>query len=71
MNKRVVITGMGINTPIGDTLDVFIDNLLAGKSAITQWKSLNTENIYGKIGGDLGGYDTIQKCASFKGKGSS
>lgn len=66
--KRVVITGMSINTPIGDNLDTFLENLLAGKSAITKWKSIDTSNIYGKIGGDLGNYDVASKIASYEGK---
>ena len=66
MSKRVVVTGMGINTPIGDTLDSFLENLLQGKSAITTWKSINTEKIYGKVGGDLSNYDIEKKIASFQ-----
>lgn len=66
MNKRVVVTGMAINTPIGDSLESFIKNLLLGKSAITSWHSINTDAIYGKIGGDLGGYDIHKKLASLR-----
>jgi 3-oxoacyl-(acyl-carrier-protein) synthase len=58
MSKRVVISGMAINTPLGDTLDSYYDNLLAGKSAITDWKFLDTSNIHSKVGGDLSEYDT-------------
>ena len=67
-SKRTVITGMAINTPIGDNLDAFLNHLLAGKSAITSWKSLNTERIYGKVGGDLGAYDIKAKIQSYKGR---
>src|SRR5690348_4943195 len=56
-SKRVVITGMAVNTPIGDTLDGFLQALLAGRSAITRWKSLDTDRIYSKVGGDLSAYD--------------
>lgn len=66
--KRIVITGMGINTPLGDTLDDFIRNLLNGQSAITAWKSIDTDRIYGKIGGDLGNYDIMAKVKSYAGK---
>ena len=55
--KRVVVTGMGILTPIGDNLDEYYNNLIAGKSGITEWRSLDTSNIRCKIGGDLGDYD--------------
>src|SRR5690606_6372067 len=36
--RRVVVTGLGINTPLGDDLDSFYANLIAGKSAISRWK---------------------------------
>jgi 3-oxoacyl-(acyl-carrier-protein) synthase len=55
--KRVVVTGMGILTPIGDNLDVYFKNLIAGKSAITNWRSLDTSKVRCKVGGDLGDYD--------------
>jgi 3-oxoacyl-(acyl-carrier-protein) synthase len=66
--KRVVVTGMSINTPIGDTLDGFLENLLAGNSAITRWKSLETDSIYAKVGGDLGEYDVHGKIQTYKGR---
>jgi len=55
--KRVVVTGMGIMTPIGDNLDDYFTNLIAGKSAITKWRSLDTSRIRCKVGGDMGDYD--------------
>lgn len=55
--RRVVITGMAINTPLGDTLDGFLEALLAGRSAIRAWQALDTSRIHCKIGGDLSGYD--------------
>ncbi len=68
LKKRVVITGMSINTPIGDTLDGFIENLLAGKSALRNWKTLDSSKIYSKVGGDLGDYDINAKIDTYKGK---
>ncbi len=55
--KRVVVTGMGVMTPIGDNLDDYYENLVAGKSAITNWRYLDTSKIRCKVGGDLGDYD--------------
>ena len=55
--RRVVISGMAINVPTGDTLDTYYDNLIAGKSAITKWKFVDTSGIYSKVGGDLSEYD--------------
>lgn len=66
MNRRVVITGMSINTPLGDTLDGFLAGLLAGRSAVSNWKQLNTERIYSKVGGDLSDYGIRAKLRSFE-----
>lgn len=66
-HRRVVVTGMGINTPIGDTLDAFYTNLIAGKSAISNWKFMANPNVYSKVGGDLSEYDDEAKVRSFEG----
>ncbi len=34
--RRVVVTGMGVVTPIGDNTDVFYNNLLEGVSGISE-----------------------------------
>jgi 3-oxoacyl-(acyl-carrier-protein) synthase len=59
--ERIVVTGMSINTPLGDTLGGFLDSLLAGHSAITAWKSIDAGPIYSKVGGDLSRYDVEDK----------
>ena len=51
--KRVVVTGMAVFTPMGETLEQFWDNLIAGKSGITNWKTVDSSKIYSKVGGDL------------------
>ncbi len=55
--RRVVVTGMATINPLGDTLDGYIDNLIAGVSGIKRWESLDVSVIECKIGGDLGHYD--------------
>jgi 3-oxoacyl-(acyl-carrier-protein) synthase len=55
--KRVVITGMGTINPLGETLDEFYTNLIAGRSGIKKWESQDVSRIECKIGGDLGHYD--------------
>jgi 3-oxoacyl-[acyl-carrier-protein] synthase I len=66
--SRIAITGMSINTPLGDTLEGFLEGLLAGRSAISHWKNIPTSNIYSKVGADLGDYDIDAKAASFEGR---
>jgi 3-oxoacyl-(acyl-carrier-protein) synthase len=64
--KRIVVTGMGINTPIGDTLEGFYNNLIAGKSAISRWKWLENPAVYSKVGGDLSEYDADAKVKALE-----
>ncbi len=66
--KRIVITGMSINTPLGDDIDVFYQKLLAGESAITNWKAVDTARIYSKVGADLSGYDVQAKLDKLREK---
>lgn len=66
--KRIVITGMGINTPLGDNINDYYKNLINGKSAISLMKSIDTSMIRCKIGGDLGGYDIKAKLEILKNK---
>ena len=66
MSKRVVVTGMSVNTAIGDTLDGFTGALMAGRSAISRWTAFPTDRIYSKVGGDLSSYDVAAKLASLQ-----
>lgn len=65
---RVVITGMGINTPIGDNLDTFYGNLIEGKSAISKWSWIDQPGVYSKVGGDLSQYDWKTKLTGLREK---
>ncbi len=67
MNKRVVITGMGTINPLADTLDGYYEALIAGKSGIKRWKSIDLDQVECKIGGDLGDYDTKAALAQYAG----
>jgi 3-oxoacyl-(acyl-carrier-protein) synthase len=58
-SQRTVITGMSIQTPLGDNLESFYENLMAGKSAISKWKCVDTSGIYSKVGGDMSDYDAM------------
>jgi 3-oxoacyl-[acyl-carrier-protein] synthase II len=51
--RRVVITGMGVLTPLGCDLEVFWQNLLAGKSGIAPLTRFDTANFDSKIGGEV------------------
>ncbi len=64
--ERIVITGMAINTPLGDSLEGFFAGLLAGRSAVSRWKKLDVSRCYSKIGADLSDYDIDAKVASLE-----
>jgi len=54
--RRVVVTGMGVVTPIGETPAEFSVSLRAGRSGIARWKDMD-ERTLSKIGGDMGDFD--------------
>jgi beta-ketoacyl-acyl-carrier-protein synthase II len=51
--RRVVITGLGIVSPLGSDLDVFWRNLLEGVSGIVPITRFDTANFDCKIGGEI------------------
>jgi len=53
MKKRVVVTGLGAVTPIGNTVDEFWNNLLAGKSGIGYITKFDTSNHSVKIAAEV------------------
>ena len=60
-DNGVVITGLAVHGPLGDTGDGFLAALLAGQSAITTWRSLDMSRSPAKIGGDFGDFDIMAK----------
>ena len=54
--RRVVVTGMGVVTPIRETPAEFSASLRAGRSGITHWKHMD-ERTLSKIGGDMCEFD--------------
>ena len=55
MNRRVVITGMGAITPIGNNVDEFWSNAKEGKLGIDFIKSIDTDNLDVKVAGEVKG----------------
>ncbi len=53
MSRRVVITGVGAITPIGNSVEEFWDNAKNGKLGIDFIKSIDVENLDVKIGGEV------------------
>lgn len=53
MDRRVVITGMGVVSPVGNDIQTYWDNLLKGVCGIDYIKSIPTEDLPVKIGGEV------------------
>ena len=51
--RRVVVTGLGAITPVGNNVDEFWDGLISGKCGIDQITLFDTENFKVKLAGEV------------------
>ena len=58
--RRVVITGIGVLSPIGIDLDTFWNSLVEGKSGIDKIASLDPSDFYCQIGGEVKDFEPAQ-----------
>lgn len=59
MKRRVVITGLGVITPVGIGKDSFWDSLCAGKSGISRVSTFNVEDYPTQIGAEIRDFDPL------------
>jgi len=57
MNKRVVITGLGVVSSIGVGKENFLDALIKGKSGITEISAFDTAKFPTHYGGEVKGFN--------------
>ncbi|KAK1365134.1 Beta-ketoacyl-[acyl-carrier-protein] synthase I [Heracleum sosnowskyi] len=57
-HRRVVVTGMGVETSIGHDPDVFYNNLLEGVSGISEIEGFDCSNYPTKIAGEIKSFST-------------
>src|SRR5437763_1063394 len=57
MNRRVVITGMGVVTPVGNDLETFWDNLRKGVSGIGRIQAFDTSGYDCQIAGEVSDFE--------------
>ncbi len=55
--RRVVVTGMGALTPIGNDVSAFWDGLVNGRSGITRITLFDPEKVASKVAGEVKGFD--------------
>ena len=53
MSRRVVVTGLGVVSPVGKDVNTFWDSLCSGKSGISRIESFDTANYPAKIAGEI------------------
>ncbi|MGM0369142.1 MAG: beta-ketoacyl-ACP synthase II [Bacillota bacterium] len=53
MSKRVVVTGMGVVSPVGNSLDQFWSSLIAGKSGVSAVSHFDPEGISSKVAAEV------------------
>jgi 3-oxoacyl-[acyl-carrier-protein] synthase II len=56
-DRRVVVTGMGALTPIGNDVPSFWDGLVNGRSGITRITLFDPEKVASKVAGEVKGFD--------------
>jgi 3-oxoacyl-[acyl-carrier-protein] synthase II len=55
--RRVVVTGMGAITPLGNDVPTFWEGLVAGRSGITRISSFDPERVDSKVAGEVRGFE--------------
>ena len=55
--RRVVVTGLGIISPVGNTVRESWDNIVAGKSGIGPISRFDASNFKSRIAGEVKGFD--------------
>ncbi|MBX9743334.1 MAG: beta-ketoacyl-ACP synthase II [Chthoniobacterales bacterium] len=56
-DRRVVITGLGVVSPVGNDIATFWKNLTEGKSGIHHYNAFDSQGYDCKIAGEVGGID--------------
>ena len=58
--NRVVVTGMGLVTPLGDNLETYWKNLISGKSGIGLISLIDTTDHVTKIAGEIKDFEPLE-----------
>lgn len=57
--RRVVITGLGVVSPLGTSVDSFWANAVAGRSGIARLTRVETDGIVCQVGGEVRDFDPM------------
>ena len=62
--RRVVVTGLGILSPVGNGLDAAWENILAGRSGITRITRFDPHAFPSQIAGEVKGFDVTKHLSA-------
>ncbi|TCT08504.1 beta-ketoacyl-ACP synthase II [Paralcaligenes ureilyticus] len=68
MKRRVVITGLGIVSPVGNDIDGAWDNIVNGRSGIGRITRFDASAFSAQIAGEVKGFDVTQVMSSKEAK---
>ena len=51
--RRVVITGMGVVSPVGNDVETFLDSIMNGKCGINLITKFNTDDLPVKVAAEV------------------
>ncbi len=58
--RRVVVTGMGVVSPVGNDLQTFWESLIEGRSGIRRFEAFDSTNFDCKIAGEVKGFEAVK-----------
>ena len=59
-NRRVVVTGLGVVSPVGSSMETAWNNLVSGYNGIGPITYFDTTNYKAKLGAQVQGFDPMQ-----------
>lgn len=68
MKRRVVITGLGIVSPVGNDIDTAWDNIVNGRSGIGQITRFDSQAFNAQIAGEVKDFDVTQYMSAKEAK---
>ena len=58
--RRVVVTGLGAVTPLGNDVETYWDGLVSGRSGIERFASFDPSRVPSQVGGEIRDFDASQ-----------
>src|SRR5512135_2424560 len=66
MTRRVVITGLGVISPVGNNPTEFFGNLMAGRSGVKRLQTDFVDKLSIRIGAQVEGFDPTAHCSKIQ-----